>query len=50
MMVVQGLVVVGIYLAEGMPGWWTTLEGPCCVGLGASLLIVQRSLKSANEQ
>ena len=50
MMVVQGLVVVGIDLAEGMPGWWTTLEGPCCVGLGASLLIVQRSLKSANEQ
>ena len=45
-MVTQGLVVIGIDTAEGMPGWWTTVEGPCCIGLGASLLLVQRSLKS----
>lgn len=45
-MVVQGFVVVGIDIAEGMPGWWTAIEGPCCIGLGASLLIAQGPLKS----
>jgi len=42
-MFAQGLIVVGIDLAAGMPGWWTSLEGPCCSGLGASLLLLQRS-------
>ena len=49
MMVVQGFVVVGIDITEGMPSWWTSLEGPCCIGLGASLLIVQSPLKPVNE-
>lgn len=40
-MFVQGFIVVGIDIAEGMPGWWTGLEGPCCTGLGASLLLLQ---------
>ena len=42
-MFIQGFIVVGIDLAEGMPGWWIALEGPCCSGLGASLLLLQRS-------
>jgi hypothetical protein len=40
-MFVQGFIVVGIDIAEGMPGWWIALEGPCCSGLGASLLALQ---------
>ena len=40
-LIVQGIVIVGIDLAAGMPGWWTTFEGPCCSGLGAILLILQ---------
>lgn len=42
-MFVQGLIMVGIDLAEGMPWWWVALEGPCCSGLGAMLLILNRS-------
>ena len=41
-MFVQGFIVVGIDLAEGMPFWWITLEGPCCSALGAILLALQR--------
>lgn len=41
-LIVQGIVIVGIDLAAGMPGWWTTFEGPCCSGLGAILLVLQR--------
>lgn len=41
-MFVQGLIVAGIDLAEGMPWWWIALEGPCCSGLGAGLLLLQR--------
>jgi len=41
-MIAQGFVVLGIDLAEGMPLWWTALEGPCCTGLGALILILQR--------
>lgn len=40
-MLVQGLIVVGIDVAEKMPGWWIALEGPCCSGLGATLLLLQ---------
>ena len=48
-MLAQGFVIVGIDIGEGMPNWWTVIEGPCCVGLGASLLMAQRPLKSTNE-
>ena len=48
-MVAQGFVVVGVDLAEGMPNWWTVLEGPCCIGLGVSVLMAQGPLKSAGE-
>ncbi len=41
-MIVQGIVIVGIDLAEGMPQWWTMFEGPCCSGLGAILLLLHR--------
>ncbi len=41
-LVVQGIVIVGIDLTAGMPGWWTAFEGPCCSGLGAILLMLQR--------
>ncbi|WP_397568736.1 hypothetical protein [Schlesneria sp. T3-172] len=42
LMMVQGGIVMGIDWAEGMPVWWTALEGPCCIGLGALILILQR--------
>lgn len=42
-MFVQGLIVMGIDYAERMPVWWTALEGPCCSGLGAILLLLQRA-------
>ena len=41
-MMIQGVIVSGIDLAEGMPLWWTGLEGPCSLGLGLSLLFLQR--------
>lgn len=40
-MFVQGFAVTGIDTVEGMPGWWIALEGPCCSGLGAGLLLLQ---------
>lgn len=42
MMIGQGLVILGIDLAEGMPGWWTLLEGPCSAFLGVQLLLLNR--------
>ncbi len=30
-----GVIVIGVDLAEGMPLWWTALEGPCCGVLAA---------------
>jgi hypothetical protein len=42
-MFIQGFIVVGIDIAEGMPGWWIAFEGPCCSGLGGSLLLLQRA-------
>lgn len=41
-MFAQGLIVMGIDVAEGMPWWWIAVEGPCCSGLGAALLILNR--------
>ena len=42
MMMVQGVIVTGVDLAEGMPMWWTGLEGPCSLGLGLGVLLLQR--------
>lgn len=42
-MLIQGLFVIGIDIAEQMPSWWIALEGPCCSGLGAILLYLQRT-------
>ena len=42
-MAVQGVVVVGIDIAEGMPGWWIAVEGPSCVVLGLTVLLLLRS-------
>ena len=42
-MLVQGFVIIAIDINEEMPSWWTWLEGPCCSGLGACLLALQRS-------
>ena len=41
-MIVHGLALIAIDLAEGMPGWWTATEGPCCSALGVLLLVLQR--------
>ena len=38
----HGAVLVWIDLAEGMPLWWTILEGPCLIGTGATVLVLQR--------
>jgi hypothetical protein len=40
-MVGQGIVIIGIDVAEGMPDWWTALEGPCCSGMGVLLLTLR---------
>lgn len=48
-MLAQGFVIVWIDLGEGMPIWWTCLEGPCCSGLGACLLALQRSSSRETE-
>ena len=42
MMVAQGFLILGIDLAEGMPVWWTVIEGPCSAFLGAGLLLFHR--------
>jgi hypothetical protein len=47
-MFVQGFIVMGIDIAEGMPRWWIALEGPCCSGLGAGLLLLQRRTESTS--
>jgi hypothetical protein len=35
---VHGGVMLGIDLAEGMPAWWTALEGPAFAATGAVAL------------
>lgn len=49
-MFVQGFVVAGIDVSEGMPHWWTVLEGPCCSGLGISLLVLQRLAMASSKR
>ena len=41
-MIAQGLALMAIDFAEGMPGWWTSTEGPCCSVLGTLLLAIQQ--------
>ena len=41
-MIAQGFALIAIDIAEGMPGWWTSTEGPCCSGLGTLLLAIQQ--------
>ena len=41
-MIAQGFALIAIDFAEGMPGWWTATEGPCCSVLGALLLSLQQ--------
>lgn len=48
-MFVQGFIVIGIDVAERMPDWWIALEGPCCSGLGASLLLMQWAASNGTE-
>jgi hypothetical protein len=39
--VLAGVLLLGIDLAEGLPGWWTAIEGPCCVLLAGTVLTLQ---------
>jgi hypothetical protein len=39
MAVALGLVMLGIDLGEGMPTWWTCVEGPSFGATGALVLI-----------
>jgi hypothetical protein len=39
---VHGALMLGIDLAEGMPPWWTILEGPAFAATGAVVLVLQR--------
>lgn len=41
-MIAQGFALMAIDFVEGMPGWWTATEGPCCSILGALLLALQQ--------
>ena len=49
LLIAQGVVIVGIDLAAGMPGWWTVFEGPCCSGLGAILFVLQGRMGQETE-
>jgi hypothetical protein len=42
MMIAQGVMILGVDVIEGMPIWWTTLEGPCSSLLGVGILMTQR--------
>jgi hypothetical protein len=37
----HGAVMLGIDLAEGMPVWWTVVEGPGIAGTGLVVLVAQ---------
>jgi hypothetical protein len=43
-MAVQGVVMIGIDWAAGLPGWWIAVEGPACLTLGAVILHLQRAI------
>ena len=50
---IMGLVFTGICLTSGMPWWWSALEGPHEVLVGAGILYLTRATKheeSAPEQ
>ena len=38
---VHGAVMLGIDLAEGMPAWWTVVEGPAFAATGGVVLLLQ---------
>ena len=40
-MLVSGMVLLWIDIVAGMPPWWTVMEGPFGVGMGAVYLILQ---------
>jgi len=40
-MLLGGMVLLWIDIQTGMPSWWTVLEGPFSVGLGAVYLVLQ---------
>lgn len=37
-----GVIVICVDLVEGLPFWWTALEGPCCGVLAASVWWMSR--------
>src|SRR6516225_6886500 len=39
---IHGVIMLGIDLAEGMPKWWTAIEGPCFAATGTIVLLLQR--------
>jgi len=47
-MIAQGIVIVGIDLDEGMPGWWIAVESPCGSGFGGELtgIVANKSKKT----
>jgi hypothetical protein len=47
-MIARGIVIVGIDLDEGMPGWWIAVESPCGSGFGGELtgIVANKSKKT----
>ena len=43
--VVMGVLLLGLDLAVGMPGFWTVAEGPPVVALGLVILVLARRVK-----
>jgi len=41
-MLIQGVVMIVIDWAAGLPAWWILAEGPTCIVLAATLLLFQR--------
>lgn len=48
-MAIQGNVVFMIDCSEGLPLWWIAIEGPTCLLLGISLLVLRKLERNTSE-
>ena len=46
--VLMSVVILGVDLAAGMPWWWTALEGPGAVPVGALVYFLARPVRRAD--
>lgn len=48
--VFHGFIMFGIDLAEGMPTWWTAVEGPSFAATGAIVLVIQSCMRTERRE